>query len=165
MRLTLISAFTFQTAPWLAPLRLCPGVESLPDGGVRIDSDSECFREFWGPRFVSLPSAVPGTAGTHLKRIIEQLGFNADRVCGCAWRARMMDQLGDEWCVANREPMVRVLTGKMLQVKQHQLAAAAMRAIAKGMDFINPKDIAGSVYDESVRRSQAEAQSPGITAP
>jgi hypothetical protein len=39
--------------------------------------------------------------GTHLKRILRRLAGPADRVCGCDFHARLMDERGPDWCAGH----------------------------------------------------------------
>ena len=43
-------------------------------------------------------------------------------------------------------------------LKPYQATAAAMRAIARGMTFIDAKNITGSIFDESVRPSMEKTR-------
>lgn len=155
MSLTTVYAPAFLHAPWLEALKLCPNARQHGEDWC-IDTDDECFRAITSMQLKKSARGTPGKAGTHLNQILHSLGMRACQ--GCNSTAKMMNEYGDAWCIEHRAKLVENLQRRMTQLQPHYIASAAMRAIAKGMTFVNPLDPAGSIFDESLRRSQINSE-------
>lgn len=49
------------------------------------------------------PFALPGGAGTELKKLLSKIGIKASPTCSCNKRAATMDANGIQWCEENVE--------------------------------------------------------------
>lgn len=152
---TTYDRLAIEHAPWMAPLANCPGAEVQANGDILVDTENECLKELRATRY-ALPKVLnPATAGMHLARILTALGVkNIGGGCrSCAALALQMDAYGNEWCMMHRDRIVERLRRMMDQLNPREVVAAIGRAVAKGMTFIDPKDVPGSIFDEAVRRS------------
>jgi hypothetical protein len=154
--MTTFDTLALKHAPWLAPLANCPDVQVQANGDILVDCDNPCLKALFDERLTQPPKPDPGTAGTHSRHILGKLGVKV-RGCGsCEALAAQMDLYGDAWCIQHRDRIVRRLQRKMDELKPREMLAATMRGIAKAMAFIDPEDIAGSIFDEAVRRSNLD---------
>lgn len=90
--------------------------------------------------------------GTELTFILESLGIKSDGTCGCMSMAKQMNRWGVDGCKKNRKTIVDFLKTKQTTVKWKRILKAVPLAVWNGMTFINPRDIAGSLVDEAVKR-------------
>lgn len=71
------------------------------------------YREAWALRGYSIPdlevntpATTRGGCGTELKKLIGKIGINPTRFCQCHARAKLMDDLGLEWCRYNQDKIL-----------------------------------------------------------
>lgn len=153
---TLVDRLLIKHAPWLETLRLCPDAITDDSGDFTVDDSSDCYREALAARLAAPSVEEPGIAGNHLKRMLAQLGLNASKGCGCEWKVSAMNRYGDEWCRRHRARLVSGMRAAMKALGWDDIVTAATLSVTTGLGlYIDLDDVAGSLFDEAVRRSEA----------
>ena len=174
MKRTLVNADAQKRVPRLAALKDCPGAEPLEDGGLWIDSDSECFQKIikgGGQKTTVLIPRLParrpkGTAGTKLKAIFSSLGVDPVKDCNCGAKADWMDQAGDARCRQEFEKILAWLKEGQRKYGWATRACAAMNAVKLGYvtqpGFLD--DPLRWILNEAITQSEADAAAANSSA-
>jgi len=88
--------------------------------------------------------------GTHLKRLLAELGVAEKSSCGCNKYASQMDAWGVEGCRSRRSEICSHLKENATWRGKF---TAAVKAIQTGI-WISPLDPYGSLVDEAIRRAE-----------
>lgn len=97
--------------------------------------------------------------GTELKAMLQQLGFENFRGCGCDLMVAVMNAWGVEGCRANFGAIVDQLRLQQQKIKMLDQLLAASRAISAGI-ILDPRDVAGSLVRKAIRRAERKMQKP-----
>lgn len=101
-----------------------------------------------------------GGPGTELKAILASLG-PIPRNCKCNERARQMDVWGVAGCREHREQILAWLRQEKVKLGWLARLNAAVGAVRTGLAFhLDPRDVAGSLLDEAIRRAEAKEKQP-----
>lgn len=89
--------------------------------------------------------------GTHLKRLLAELGVAEKSSCGCNKYASQMDAWGVEGCRSRRSEICSHLKSQATWRAKFAVAMGAAKTMAT---WLNPMDAAGSLLDEALRRAE-----------
>lgn len=171
MRMTTIELLSRQKSAKLAMAADCPDAIQLPDGGARIDAESECYRAAIAlpkPRKRGNYTPKLEGVGTELKKLFASLGVKPLADCKCDAVAQKMNDRGIEWCRKNRDENLEWLRKGEEKYGWATRTLAAAMAVKKGYarkpEFrCNPL---AWFYDEAIRRAEAaQASSPAANNP
>jgi hypothetical protein len=86
-------------------------------------------------------AGLPGTAGTHLKHLLQSFFVVSTKGCKCQARAEHMNAMGNDWCEQNLETIVEWLKEE---------------AAARGLPFIST--VGRMIVRRAISNARKEAQ-------
>jgi predicted GH43/DUF377 family glycosyl hydrolase len=106
-----------------------------------------------------IPAFPPrGGPGTELTALLTDLGLTPAKHCGCADRARKMDEWGVSGCTARRNEIETWLRAESAKTGWVVKIKAACTAVRTGLvTALNPLDPAPGLLDEAIRRAVEKA--------
>ena len=127
--------------------------ETTEKTGVNLENMRKTARI---PRARSAPARVaPKGPGSHLKKLLAELGVKTGSSCGCNAMAAKMDAWGVEGCRFHRPEIVEHLRS---QATWREKIAVAIGAVTTAATWLNPLDAAGSLLDEACRRCEEQVK-------
>lgn len=158
--------------PTVTPTRPCTCAGGGTCGFCYLWRTSDFHRRLWSgepptvtitarvePDSMTRPLEPVGGPGTELKRLLEGYGVKASASCGCHAYAAKMDRWGAAGCREKRTEIVKYFGQKVRGADWRAKLTAVTRAVSDALTggFVpDPRDVAGSLVDEAIRRADAE---------